>query len=463
MLRITKLLLIITVLFLYVSCDAVLFDQSSPSVTSTYPSNGASDISPDTVFMISFSEEMDRESVERGVSLSKLGDENVKGIFSWEGNTVYFTPINSLHVNPEYFLTVSKSVEDVNGNNLLEDSVVNFTVLGRSAKPSILWINPSDGSNITDDTNRITIGFSTNMDLTSLQDAFSLSPSVTGIVTSISNGRVLLFQPTTPLIFGTVYTVKVSKSAKDVAGNPLDLEYSYSFTVGNDFTAPSLISFATQGGTNIIPGSDIITNISKSSTLIVGFSEIMEESSTIGAFSIEPSIEGILNLSGSNLIFTPNTPLLSEAVYKITIADSAKDIQGNSINAETQFRFKTDAIDSRLLKVLEIRGGDGVPWTDFPTVAWTNTTMTNLSILFSAPVSDSTIDIQFSVDYSEGSFDAPYLGIVSFESNNCLMRFDLKNVNESTRYKIVIEKNESQGNDLYGNPLEEDWIFFFQT
>lgn len=64
---------------------------------------------------ITFSKEMDRESVERAFSTSPT----MEGTFSWDGNRVTFTP-SSYPLTNEMTVTVGKEASDSTGVPLLE-------------------------------------------------------------------------------------------------------------------------------------------------------------------------------------------------------------------------------------------------------------------------------------------------------------------------------------------------------
>ena len=74
----------------------------------------------------------------------------------------------------------------------------------------------------------ITATFSEAMNKSSVQNAFSVSPSVTG---SFSwNGNKMVFTPDSNLDYDTSYTVTISTSAEDLAENNLETEYNWQFT-----------------------------------------------------------------------------------------------------------------------------------------------------------------------------------------------------------------------------------------
>jgi len=457
-----RLLFLTVYLFALIGCEALLFDQSAPVISTFSPADGAAGVHPTNAISITFDESMDRESVERAFSLSRETEEKVSGTFSWSRNTLLFTPAEPLDVNPKYIIRISRKAEDKNGNNLLSDHISTFTVSGRRSAPTLINQWPGEGTYIASRTNDILLTFSTNMDLASMYEAFSIAPSVSGMYSLISNGTVFRFHPTSPLVHGSVYTVRVSRDAKDTANNALGSEITFTFTAGTDFTAPSLVSFSTQGGRDLRNGDDMITNISKTSSLLLSFSEELSSAKARSAFSIEPSVDGVLRTSGSNLTFTPRIAFSCETVYTVKIADSATDLQGNTIARSEKIIFKTDAMDSRYLYVEGIYNETNFAWRQNSVVPVLSSTLTNLKIKLSAPVSHIGVIPNFSFDYFAGNHPSlgGAIGDIQIISNDRVLLFDLKDIGERNIYEITITRDAY---DLNNNPMRDDWIFFFQT
>ena len=88
----------------------------------------------------------------------------------------------------------------------------------------------------------ITVTFSKAMNETSAENAFSISPPVTGSFTW--DGNKMIFTPSSNLAYGTTYTVNISTEAEDLAGNDLESSYSWQLTTGTD---SSIIYVTTDG------------------------------------------------------------------------------------------------------------------------------------------------------------------------------------------------------------------------
>lgn len=90
-------------------------DDTPPQVSQTLPVNNATNIPIDTDILISFSEEMDKSSVESAFSVIPA----VSGKFTWSnGNTLRFIPEVTLEVNTDYTVLLNQKAKDLAGNSL---------------------------------------------------------------------------------------------------------------------------------------------------------------------------------------------------------------------------------------------------------------------------------------------------------------------------------------------------------
>lgn len=97
--------------------------------------------------------------------------------------------------------------------------------------------NPAGGDTGIPIDSAISITFSESMDSASLNSAFSMvetigSAPVSGTVVYTAATNTAVFTPSGSLSPLTSYTVTVSTTAQDAAGNPLDSQVSLSFTTG---------------------------------------------------------------------------------------------------------------------------------------------------------------------------------------------------------------------------------------
>lgn len=100
-----------------------------PSVTGTYPEQDAVNVSLDTSINITFSEELDEDTVKDSV-FSLIGkDVEIEGTFKYEsGRTmIIFEPDEELQYGTKYLVTVSREITDTAGNPMEKDHTFVFT------------------------------------------------------------------------------------------------------------------------------------------------------------------------------------------------------------------------------------------------------------------------------------------------------------------------------------------------
>ena len=80
------------------------------------------------------------------------------------------------------------------------------------------------------------------------------------------------------------------------------------------------------------------TDVSASSSISVGFSDVMDQADVERHFGIAPEIDGQLSWSGGNLVFTPTERLEPGMRYTISLV-GAHDAGGNVLGSQASFTF----------------------------------------------------------------------------------------------------------------------------
>lgn len=185
-----------------------------------------------------------------------------------------------------------------------------------------------------------TATFSESMDpLTITSATFTLmqgSTAVPGVVAY--TGLVATFTPSSILEGSKLYTATISNKAKDVAGNAMAMNYSWSFTTAAapDIVKPTAVS--------AFPVSSA-TNVAFSSKPAVTFSEPMDPLSiNAAAFTLMQGttiVPGAVTYTGLVATFTPAAILSAGTVYTATITTGAKDLAGNALASNFVWSFTT--------------------------------------------------------------------------------------------------------------------------
>lgn len=91
----------------------------------------------------------------------------------------------------------------------------------------------------------------------------------------------------------------------------------------------------------IINTTPIGIDVPIETTINITFNKPMEEIVTENAFSILPTISGVLSWNDNELIFEPDKPLDYNTTYTVSISKSTKDLEGNNLENDFQWSFNT--------------------------------------------------------------------------------------------------------------------------
>lgn len=207
-------------------------DPSPPSITSSSPSDGATDIPLNVDISLTFSKAMNRVATESAITCSP----SISPSFSWSNGdrVILITPSSNLVESTQHTITVGISAMSADGLNLESSYVFSFTTgsIVDSTPPTVVSTNPTNNAVNIDSTTQITITFSESMAIAITEDALSISP---GLITALawdSTGSILTLSAA--LENGVTYSVTVSSNAQDFAGNKIVSEYSFTFTTKSE-------------------------------------------------------------------------------------------------------------------------------------------------------------------------------------------------------------------------------------
>ncbi len=120
--------------------------------------------------------------------------------------------------------------------------------------PEVIYTSPKEGAIIDQTLESIKIGFNTEMNKTSVEEALSISPSInTEKFIWSANGTEVTIPLSSAIAPGTNYTVTLSSSARAVDGTPMASSYSFKFYTQekassvDDGFPPMMVSIASIG------------------------------------------------------------------------------------------------------------------------------------------------------------------------------------------------------------------------
>jgi hypothetical protein len=317
-------------------------DTTAPVVSSTVPALGALGVAVGSNISATFSEAMDPASMTAMTVTLAQGVVPVEGAVTYAGVTVTFNPAAALGANTQYTATIGVGVRDLSGNALSAAYVWTFTTgsLADVNPPEVSSTVPLDGATGVGLGNDLAATFTEAMDPLSVTTAtFTLRQGATPISGTVTYaGVTATFNPSAVLSGNTPYTASLATGAKDLAGNPLAADYSWTFTTGAtpDTSSPTVSSTVPVNGS---------TGFALGSNLTVTFSEGMDPASvnatTWTVWQGATPVPGAVILAGVTATFDPAASLAASTAYTAVVSTGVKDLAGNALAADYEWTFTT--------------------------------------------------------------------------------------------------------------------------
>jgi len=227
-------------------------DTIPPTVSGTINGNGATNVALNTKVGAFFSEAMDPLTISTKTLFLMQGTTLVPGTVSYSGVSAVFAPLSNLAPTTSYTVTVkggAGGVKDLAGNPMASDYAWAWST-GASTDtgpPMVIATTIADGATNVPTSTKLGVTFSEAMDpLTITNVSCTLVETATGISlqgdTVTYAGVNLEYQldgfgphPTYLLLPDTGYTVRIKGGiggVEDLAGNPMAVDYVFSFTTG---------------------------------------------------------------------------------------------------------------------------------------------------------------------------------------------------------------------------------------
>jgi len=215
-------------------------DMTAPTIVSRTPADNANNVAVNTTVTVKFSEPMDASTIAGTTNIKLAPTANLASpvaatvTYDASTNSAILTPTAPLASGTSYTVTVTTGVKDVAGNQLAAQSTSKFTTIADTIAPTVISTSPKNDTTVAAPAT-ITVTFSEDMNPTSVITSTSVkktsdSSPVAGIVSYNAATMTAIFTPTVPFANGTGYTVTVTTGAKDLAGNGLTGNFTFSFT-----------------------------------------------------------------------------------------------------------------------------------------------------------------------------------------------------------------------------------------
>lgn len=299
-------------------------DTTAPTVNSTHPASGATNVAINHLILVTFSEEMDPATITTVSFTVKRGSKPVAGIVTYGGRTAMFKPLVNLGKSTLFTAKISTMAKDRAGNPLAVDEVWTFTtdVDADTTAPTVLSTDPASGATDVTFNQVISATFSEEMLSRTISRAtFTLTKGGVPVVGKVTySGATAHFTPEFALEPSTEYTARIGTGIKDFTrpGNPLAAPLIWSFTTGAS-NAQLPVNLGLAGNYAILAKSGISTT---GTTLITGDIGV----SPIGA----GAVTGFdLSVDASNEFAT--SPYVVGRVYAATYAEPTPTNLGTAV------------------------------------------------------------------------------------------------------------------------------------
>lgn len=425
------------------------------SVTATVPKEDAKGVSVKSSIEVIFSKSVEPLTVRNPKNFFIQGVEAESIQYQEADKKAIFKPRGQLKFGTRYTVTVTRGIQDIDGNSLAGNHVWSFET---EAVPDIIspviapeGLSPKGGELNAPVGTDITVKFNESVDEASIRAALS----VRAVQGAIVSGKIeydndtVTFDPTADLSFNTQYQVTVKAGVKDLSGNLMASDQVWAFTTEQapDTIRPSVIGRSP-------PPSE--REVSVKSTIMVTFSEPMNLESVQDPEHFVVDENGGANVLGeitytpgdSQAIFTPKERWKYNTTYLVFLADKMHDHAGNDLHAAF-WQFTTTTSPPQV--------SEQWPKPDEQDVA----TQREIAAQFSRPMNAATIN--------EKSFEVVQLSPSPGKVEGTIQYNDFFNVaffrptfplSEGAVYQVTLSTDVE---DHQQNPLENSVVWTFRT
>ena len=343
-----------------------------PELVSTYYPNDKDEIVYDWRYgrisiSITFSQPMDRQSVEQAFSISPASD----GVFVWGQyttapyNTMYYTDAimgarpetgatittyskvssftyvvakKDCYSDTTYSVTLSTAAKDTAGNHLRFPLTFSFRTVQSYTTIYGIQSTPMYGDGDVDPLSYsgIRITFPRRMNPSSTEAATTVNPNMNKVFLW-PDENVLLIYPGGPLMTDTTISVHIASTALDKDGIALGKDYDLWFR-----TAPFSVSYVSpQNAQLFVPPSQSIS---------ITFNSYVKLASAQSAIQISPPLAGSFSYYNNGnssyeypqtVEFTPSSGMAANTKYTVTITTNVRDMYDVQLKQPYVFSFIT--------------------------------------------------------------------------------------------------------------------------
>jgi hypothetical protein len=329
-------------------------DVTPPTVSAVQPANGATGVNASATVTAIFNEAVDALTITGTTfQLKNAGNITVPASIGILSNQITLIPSATLTGSTVYTATIkggASGVKDAAGNALVNDYTWSFTTGAvDNTAPTITGVTPLNGAAGVTTGIVVIANFSEAINPSTITGTTVQLKNATNTVIAASlntSGSQITLTPSGVLAGSAPYTVTIKSGVsgvKDLAGNAMVNDYSWSFTTGAaDNTAPVVSSVLPLNGA---------TAVSTTSTVTANLSEAINPATVnTSTFLLKDAgnnvVPATINASGNQITLAPSAALANSAVYTATIKSGAsgiKDLAGNAMAGDYTWTFTTAA------------------------------------------------------------------------------------------------------------------------
>ncbi|MCK4494388.1 MAG: Ig-like domain-containing protein, partial [Methylococcales bacterium] len=320
------------------------------------PASKSTNVPVNSVVIFEFDEAIDPSSIDPEKIYLRVGSSRIAGNLTVNStrHKITFTSLNPLPGNSK-INTFLSGIKDLAGNLSSFYSPNNYFETADEVDvklPEILAVTPNDKSMDIHPSTPVVITFSESLDPNTINKKnFILYANGQvlnnyGLSQSSDNRTITLSSSYDSLPVESTISVIVTDDVKDLSGNRIKDSISiFTTSVADDGTRPKI--------TTAYPGNgakDVYTN----STIILQANESLDGTLLEEVFHISQNgvlINGTKELIKNDYVvkFTPEQPLLNDALIEVFLDSQMTDQSGNALsNYQTQFRTAIDPTNVKL-------------------------------------------------------------------------------------------------------------------
>jgi hypothetical protein len=417
-----------------------------PTVVSTIPANGTTNVAINTTISAIFSMAMTPASLTSSTFTVTGPGGAVAGAVTYSGSVATFTPAAALGYSAIYTATITTGATNVGGTPLLSNYVWTFATI--EPPPAVISTIPAKGATGVPISQVLSATFSEPMSAATISGTtFTVTgPGATAVAGAVAySGGTATFMPSAVLAYNTVYTATITTGATNLGSQPLAANYVWTFTT---ITPPPLVvsTVAVNGATGV-PLSQVLS---------ATFNEAVNcatLSSPATAFTVTgpgaTAVAGTVGCTGSVVTFTPSSALAVNTTYVATINTGAKSLAGTPLAANFVWTFRTGPAPTTptVISTVPVNGAVGVP---------TNQAIT---ATFSEAMNPATIDAATFTVTGPGA--TAVTGVVTYVAAGSVATFTpAANLIANTVYTATITTGAM---DLAGTALAKNYVWTFTT